>query len=240
MIATQDTFKRYEKKYLLSPTQYEALRAALEPYMGIDSYGRSTICNIYYDTDQFDLIRTSIEKPVYKEKLRLRSYGTPDTETKVFMELKKKYKGVVYKRRESLPLWQARDYLDRGIAPERDSQILREIGWFLKTWPVEPKVFLAYERTALFGREDANLRITFDENIRWRDTDLDLRRGDHGARILPDDRYLMEIKIPGAIPLWISRMLSDLCIYSTSFSKYGACYQQNLASSVAKGVISCA
>ena len=98
MATYQDVFARYEKKYKLTLSQYAALRRWLQDRMEVDSYGLHTICNIYYDTPDFQLIRTSLEKPVYKEKLRLRSYGVPGGDTPVFVELKKKLDGVVYKR----------------------------------------------------------------------------------------------------------------------------------------------
>ena len=225
---SQTVFKRYEKKYLLTPEQYEQLRKCLQEFMQIDEYGLHTISNIYFDTDTYELIRTSIEKPVYKEKFRLRSYGIPGQNDTVFLELKKKYKGVVYKRRVPMDLQQAMGYLvDKKQAVEK-TQILSEIDWFFKMYEPVPKVYIAYDRIAFFGKEDSNLRITFDTNIRWRDYDLDLSKGDYGEPIMEPDRFLMEIKIPGTMPLWLSHLLTKLGIYSNSFSKYGTCYQKNI------------
>ena len=171
MAIYQDVFKRYEKKYMMDRTQYEAIREALDERMEPDQFGRSTICNIYYDTDQFDLIRASLEKPAYKEKLRLRSYGVPDGDSTVFLELKKKYQGIVYKRRTQMTLREAQEYLEEGRRPREDSQILREIDYFLQYYTLYPKVMIAYDRVALYGKEDPALRVTFDEKIRWRDWD---------------------------------------------------------------------
>lgn len=224
----QHSFRRYEKKYFLTPQQYQALLPRLHPYMRADEYGRYTICNIYYDTDNFQLIRASLEKPVYKEKLRLRSYGVPDGEQKVFVELKKKFDHVVYKRRSVMPCDRAAAYLAGRACPDNGGQICREIDWFLNSYRLRPRVFIAYDRTALTGREDGELRITFDTGLRWRDTQLDLRAGDGGAPLLADDRILMEIKIPGSAPVWLSRILSELGIFPTSFSKYGLCYREHL------------
>ena len=227
--ATQFVFKRYEKKYLLDPVQYAELKSRLEKYMDADEYGRYTICNIYFDTDDYELIRTSLEKPVYKEKLRLRSYGVPKDNDRIFAEVKKKLDGVVYKRRTAMTAEEAGDFLIRGIKPSSaDGQILSEIEWFLSRYQPEPKIFLAYDRVALFGKEDPALRITFDRNIRWRDTDLDLRFGDWGEMVLPPDKILMEIKIPGTVPVWLGHMLSEIGLFPTSFSKYGTCYIQNI------------
>ncbi len=224
----QQSFKRFEKKYLLTPTQYEALSDGLRPYMRADQYGQYTICNIYYDTDNFQLIRTSLESPVYKEKLRLRSYGVPGDDQKVFVEIKKKFDHVVYKRRTVMPCARAVDYLAGHARPEAEDQICHEIDWFLKSYRPRPQVFIAYDRSALAGIENGELRVTFDTNLRWRDKDLDLRLGDAGQPILPQDRILMEIKIPGTAPVWLGRLLSRNGVFPTSFSKYGACYRQNL------------
>jgi len=224
-MAIQQVFKRYEKKYILTQSQEKAFLDAVADRMHMDKYGEHTICNIYFDTDDYDLIRASIEKPVYKEKLRLRSYGTADTpESEVFVELKKKYKGIVYKRRTRLALAEAEDYLYRGIHPKKDTQIIREIDWFLKMNRVSPKVYLAYDRRAYVGNENKDFRLTLDKNIRCRTDRLKLSEGSEGEKILDDEYTLMEIKIPGAMPVWMSAILSELNIYSNSFSKYGKYY----------------
>lgn len=223
-----NVFERIEKKYLLTEDKFNLLFQKIEPYMSIDKFGLHTICNIYYDTETFDLIRNSIEKPSYKEKFRLRSYGVPGDDSKVFLEIKKKYDHTVFKRRISLSLMEAENYLERGIKPKTDSQILREIDYFIKLYNPKKKVFIAYDRVALFGKEDENLRITFDIDIRSRTHDLDLRKGDYGKAINNFSGYLMEIKTSASLPLWLARILSELEIYPDSFSKYGAVYKQEL------------
>ena len=224
----QRCFQRYEKKYLLNREQYQKIRAGLAPYMEADEHGRYTICNLYYDTPDFQLIRASLDKPVYKEKLRMRSYGVPADGDSVFVELKKKYKGVVYKRRTVLEAGEALDYLAGRCSPRAKDQICREIDWFLGRYHPVPQVFIAYDREALAGLEDRVLRVTFDIDLRWRDTALDLRSGDGGERITSRDQILMEIKIPGSAPVWLSRLLSENSVFPTSFSKYGVCYRENL------------
>ncbi len=224
----QRCFQRYEKKYLLNPEQYQKIRAGLAPYMEADEHGRYTICNLYYDTPDFQLIRASLDKPVYKEKLRMRSYGVPADGDSVFVELKKKYKGVVYKRRTVLEAGEVLDYLAGRCSPRAKDQICREIDWFLGRYHPVPQVFIAYDREALAGLEDRVLRVTFDIDLRWRDTALDLRSGDGGERITSRDQILMEIKIPGSAPVWLSRLLSENSVFPTSFSKYGVCYRENL------------
>ena len=242
MAQIQEVFKRIEKKYMLNDIQYQALQQEMQDKMTKDAYGLHTISNIYYDTDNFELIRASIEKPVYKEKLRLRSYGPPKDDSTVFLELKKKFKGVVYKRRIDLSYREAQRYLQAGERPAKDGQILREIDWFLETYDLMPKVLLAYDRTAYFGNEDPNLRITFDENIRFRDTVIDLSKGSFGTPLLSPHQTLMEIKIPGTMPLWLAHTLTRLHIFPTSYSKYGACYKDYLINEAypAKGGIICA
>lgn len=224
---TQMVFQRYEMKYLLTRKQKEIILKAMEPYMEPDAYGRSTIRNIYYDTDNYRLVRKSMEQPVYKEKLRLRSYGTVGPGDKVFAELKKKYEGVVYKRRIDLPEKTAVDYLaGRRAAPDR-SQVTEEIDYFLRFYrTLEPKVFLSYEREAWYTREPGEFRVTFDENILWRETDLSLEKGVYGTPILKQGQTLMEIKTPGNIPLWMVKVLSGEEIRKTSFSKYGNAYTE--------------
>lgn len=221
----QSVFSRYEKKYLMPEKVYHELREHLEPYMQVDQYGLHTICNIYYDTPKFDLIRRSIEKPIYKEKLRLRSYGIPKMDSPVFLEIKKKYNKVVYKRRIQLTLQEAYDYVERGIRPDHECQILREIDFFLKRYPLQRGVYLAYDRIAMFQKDHPAFRVTFDQNIRSRQADMGLEKGDDGKRLLPKRYFLMESKVLGATPLWFTRILSELKIYPVSFSKYGNIYK---------------
>jgi len=220
-----NTFMRYELKYIMDDTQYAAFRKAIQPYTRADAYGRYTVCNLYYDTEDYALVRRSLEKPVYKEKLRLRSYGIPGAQDDVFFELKKKYKGQVYKRRVSMGLKELRDHLASGAMPDVSRQVMGEIDYFLSLYRPQPKIFIAYDRVALKGKDDESLRITFDENIRFRCDDLDLRSGDHGRRILDASQHVTEIKVHGAMPLWLSGALDRQHIYPASFSKYGYCYE---------------
>jgi len=223
-----NVFKRFEKKYLLTAEQEREFLRRIEGKMQIDEYGLHTICNIYFDTPDFDLIRNSIEKPIYKEKLRLRSYGVPESgDSKVFVELKKKFKGVVYKRRVGLKLKDAEAYLYDGIHPDKDNQIMREIDWFLKMNPVEPQVYLAYDRRAFFGVEDDKLRLTLDKNIRARKIKLRLGEGAVGEQLIDENCTLMEIKLPEYMPIWMADILSELEIKPISFSKYGTYYTEH-------------
>ena len=176
----QTVFNRYEKKYLLTYDVYLKLREKLKERMVVDEYGKHTICNIYYDTSDYELIRKSIDKPVYKEKLRLRSYGVPTLDTTVYLEIKKKYQKIVNKRRIGIKLSEAYNLIEKGIQPKENNQILNEINYFLKHYKLENKTFLAYDRIAMYDKKDHNFRITFDHNIRSRSYDTRLENGDYG------------------------------------------------------------
>ncbi len=266
----QDTFQRHELKYLLSPQQKSAVFAAMKGHMEGGRFQNSSISNIYFDTPDFLLIRHSLEKPIYKEKLRMRSYGIAKPDTMVFVELKKKYKSVVYKRRISLPLSQTENSLLRdgpgslgrrghtyspsgvGLPPAPPdvsggagqmenqtgaaSQIIREIDYFREFYQnLRPALFLSYQREAFSGIEEPDLRITFDENILWRREQLSLAYGPYGAPLLPPGSSLMEIKTPGAMPLWLSHTLSAHGVYKVSFSKYGKAYGEILKLQLSHG-----
>lgn len=221
----QAVFKRYEIKFLLTAAQKEAILQTMAPYMALDQYGRTTIRNVYFDTDNYRLIRRSIEKPVYKEKLRIRSYRRAEPGDKVFVELKKKYKGVVYKRRISMPEQQAMDWIC-GAAGAPDTQIGREVEYFRKHYQsLRPAVFLSYEREAYYSRDGSDLRVTFDDHIYARQDRLSLSQAVDGQPLLPEGMVLMEVKTPGAIPLWLTKHLTKARIFKTSFSKYGTAYQ---------------
>lgn len=224
------TFERRELKYRITDAQRAALEAAFGARMVPDEHGESTICNIYYDTADYRLIRASLEKPAYKEKLRLRSYGVTEPGGEVFLELKKKYKGIVYKRRITPPEDAAGEFI-AGRAPLGEhGQIGREIEYFTAFYaPLLPAVHLSYERSAWFSREDRDLRITFDKNIRFRQEDVSLTLPAGGRRILPEGESLMEIKAAAALPLWLVSELDTLGIYQSTFSKYGEAYKAILA-----------
>ena len=234
---TKLTFERYEKKYLLSREQYEKLFRALEGRIVPDQYHKSTVCSLYYDTDDYALIRRSLDAPVYKEKLRLRSYSVPDADGEVFVELKKKYQGMVYKRRIAMRAREATAYLAGEAPAPENSQMTRELDWFLRSNRVSPKAYIACDRTAWVAKEQPELRITFDENLRWRVNDLDLTRGSAGESLIAPGEVLMEIKIPGTSPMWLARLLSDQGIFPRSFSKYGSCYQNEILNDFFNGVM---
>lgn len=225
-MAYQAIFKRYEMKYMLTRQQKAGLMRVMLEHMALDEYGRTTICNLYFDTPSYRLIRRSLEKPAYKEKLRVRSYGTAAENGPVFVELKKKYEDVVYKRRVSMPNGEASAWLRGAAAPKRPGQITREIDYVRSYYDdLKPVVFLSYEREAFYSKDGSDFRVTFDENILCREEHLTLTESAWGTPLLPGGMVLMELKTPGGIPLWMTQFLTRERIYKTSFSKYGTAYQ---------------
>ena len=231
-----EVFNRHELKYLMNEDEVQRIESELMRYMELDEYNKThefyTISNIYYDTKDNNLIRTSLCKPKYKEKLRLRAYGVPKIDEKVYLEIKKKVNGIVNKRRTSLKLQEAYDFTSTGVKPEireyMNPQVIKEIEYILKIYDLEPKIYLAYDRKAMFSKENRDLRITFDTNIRTRRNDLKLEQGDYGEKLLEDGLWLMEVKAERSLPLWLTKLLSDYKIFRTSFSKYGREYEKML------------
>ncbi len=241
------TFKRKEVKFLLDMNQFTELLKVIDLYMEPDKYcvgGREYgIYNVYYDTADSFLIRESIAKPYYKEKLRVRSYFSPAApEDKVYVEIKKKIGGIVTKRRVSMTLRQAEIYLKTGIRPQTDkyldNQVLDEIDVFRKNYKIAPAQYISYQRMAFFGKDNKDFRLTFDRNITDRRFDVSLGKESYGRQIIRADQRLMEIKITDSIPLWLSEALSRLGIYKTSFSKYGRAYKHFVSEKITneKGV----
>ncbi len=215
--------------------QFEAVKAECAKHMTADEYCENdkhyTIYNIYYDTEQDDVILHSLSKPFFKEKLRLRSYNPIVAESDiVYLELKNKVNGIVYKRRSAMTLGEAERFVETGEKPQLasfiDNQVANEIAYFLSRYRVSSKLYLSYERLAFFGNEDRGLRVTFDRNILTRREHVDFRSGDYGHELLASDVCLMEVKFYGAMPLWLTVLLSGLRAYCAGFSKYGTEYKQ--------------
>jgi len=232
MMEPKMIFKRYELKYLIDDDQTDAVYNALEEHMNLDSYGHSSIRNIYLDTDNFLLASRSIEKPLYKEKLRFRSYGTAAKDGKIFVELKKKYDGVVYKRRLSMPLDKAMEWFTTDTNDYPKTQIGEEID-FLRTryQGIRPAMYLTYEREAYYSKDGGDLRITIDNNIQARMKDIDLTSEPGGHQVLPEGYLLMEIKTMYGYPKWLTKVLGDNRLYKSSFSKYGNAYKEMILKS---------
>ncbi|GAB6991046.1 polyphosphate polymerase domain-containing protein [Paenibacillus pini] len=231
-----EVFNRYENKYLMDSKAFYNIYNDLMKYMEPDEHNKDdkfyTISNLYYDTEHHSLIRTSLAKPKYREKLRIRSYGVPSSEDKVYLELKKKVFGLVNKRRTPLRLSEAYDFVQTGHAPTyrngMNKQVIDEIEYFLSRYELQPMVYLTYDRIALFCKGNRDLRITFDTNIRSRRHDLTLEAGTYGEQLMERGQWLMEVKAEKTIPVWLSKMLSEHQMYRTSFSKYGNEYKKSI------------
>lgn len=221
-------FRRKETKYLLSKEKYDELMKELKRYVEKDKYYKSTICNIYFDTDNYDLIINSINKPKYKEKIRIRSYNIPRLEDNIFLELKKKYDGIVGKRRINIKLKDFYSFLKTGNLVNDDLQIKSELEYYFKKYELKPKLYLAYDRLSYYSKDNKEFRITFDRNLRSREEDMNLELGDSGKLYFKEDTYIMETKVLDTYPIWFTKILSKLKIYPISFSKYGSIYSSKI------------
>lgn len=237
-MSDQMIFKRYELKYMLTQEQKAKIEQLMASYMALDPHGEATIRNIYFDTSNYRLIRHSIEHPAYKEKLRIRSYQKVEANDSVFVELKKKYDSIVYKRRMVLPERQAMDCLCNGIPIPEESQIAQEINYFCSYYEdLMPAVFLSYHREAFYAVDGSDFRITFDNQILYRQNAISLTKDIFGTPLLDSTMSLMEIKTSGGIPLWMTAFLSENKIFKTSFSKYGAAYKKIMQEQTKGGVL---
>lgn len=216
-------FKRVEKKFLLTEKEYNELFKKIKKKLKPDKYFESTICNVYYDNINNDLLINSIERPIYKHKVRLRSYNVPKLDDDVFLEIKSKYKKVVGKRRVKLKLRDFKKY-EKTKKYNENSQIMKEIDYLFNYYDLKPSYYVAYDRKCYVGKEDELLRITIDTNLRSRTDHLTLEYGDKGELYFDQNMYIIEIKTLGAMPLWLVRSLSELKIYTRSFSKIGNIY----------------
>ncbi len=221
--------------------QYREMMDFLQDYMTFDKYCVNeqvySLLNIYFDTPDNVLIGRSTDKPLYKEKLRLRSYFPPkDENAKVFFEIKQKFDGCVTKRRVVMRYGEALHLIRTHHPPEQlkdpsyiNVQVAKEIAKMYERYPgLAPAVFIAYDRIAMFGKDDPELRITFDRNIRTRRENPTFEYGTDGTQLLPEDKYLMEIKIPNTMPMWLANYLSTHRIFNSSFSKYGKEYEYRI------------
>lgn len=220
-----NVFERVEQKYLINKREKDKLFKKINDNIEKDKYFETTICNIYFDTIDNDLIINSIEKPIYKDKIRLRSYGTPGMDDYVFLEIKNKYKGIVGKRRIKLTLREFYNYIEKGIYDE-DNHIMKELDYYIKYYKLIPRIYIAYDRKSYVGKDNKLLRITIDCNLKSRRDNLKIEYGSEGEKYFDEDMYILEIKSLGSMPLWLVNALSELKIYPNSFSKYGSIYKK--------------
>lgn len=242
-MAAIQTFARKEIKFLLNEQQYWSILPLLAEYMNPDKFcldGKEYgIYNIYYDTPDDFLIRESLSKPYYKEKIRLRSYLSPaQPDDTVFLEIKKKIGGIVNKRRVTMTLAQAEMYMQNSIRPDFDGkyiqdQVMDEIDAFRFRYDIQPKQYISYQRAAYFGKHDPDFRLTFDRALTGRRSDISLKQQSYGDLLIPENYRLMEVKIADSMPIWLAEELARLQIYKTSFSKYGRAYEMYIQNQLA-------
>jgi len=226
MELSSNIFQRIEEKYFMDKETKDKFFHNISNYINKDKYYKSEILSIYFDNDNKDIVRRSLDKPLYKDKIRLRSYGTPNLDSDVFLEIKNKYEGVTGKRRVILKLSEFYDYLYNNKI--KDNQIMKEIDYLFKYYDLKPNCFVSYDRLSYIGKEDLGLRITVDNNLKGRIDDLRLENGNYGDKFFEDDIYIMEIKTLNSMPLWLTNELSKLNIFPISFSKYGEIYKKEV------------
>ncbi len=229
-------FDRVEKKYLITSAQKKKLLKTIKKYMQPDGYHKSEVYNIYFDNDNYDLIIQSIDHPEFKEKLRARSYGGYD---RVFLEIKTKIKGidanVGYKRRVMITHKDFAELVDgkttlaelsaRSIENNNDLQIAKEVDYLISHFNLKPKILVYYDRESYKGED--NLRITFDENLKYSHQNLSFTKGKRDKIYFKDKRnVIMEVKAHGIIPLWLAEIMSAEKIYPQQFSKIGKVYEK--------------
>ena len=229
--------KRYELKYLLDDWQTAFLKDRLKGHMALDQYGRTSIASLYYDTPTCRLIRSSIEKPEFKERIRLRSYGLATEASPVYLELKRKAEGIVYKRRVKSTIPQVEQFFagsgdicanGSGTAGGSGGQINREITYFRDYYgALEPACLIICDREAYF-EPGGDLRLTIDYAPRCRADHLDLTYSMEGIPLRPPGHTILEIKVQDAMPLWLARILDEGRIRRSSFSKYGEAFRRQL------------
>lgn len=224
MDTSNNIFQRVEEKYFMDKKTKDLFFKNIKKYIDKDKYYESEILSIYFDNDNKDIVRRSLDKPIYKDKIRLRSYGRPNLDSNVFLEIKNKYQGLTGKRRIMLTLGEFYDYFYNNKM--KNTQIMKEIDYLFKYYDLKPNCFVSYDRLSYKGKDDVDLRITVDSNLKGRTNDLKLEDGNYGDKYFDEDIYIMEIKTLNSMPLWLTKELSELKIFPISFSKYGEIYKK--------------
>ena len=228
-----ENFSRYEFKFPVKYDDMDRMLDDLAPYVGQDEHtdenGYYTISSIYLDNDTWQCFYETINRDKYRQKVRLRVYGSVDNNSICFFELKAKFKGLVGKRRVKMRLGDAMTFIkecNAGHDPDINTfecsnrQILKELKHIILTKSLKPTVVVSYERLALFSKDDPDLRITFDVNIRTRDTELDLTKGTGGDYVTSEDTAILEVKTSKNIPYWLVGILKKYNYKDQTFSKY--------------------
>lgn len=224
-----EIFTRKEQKYLITVQQYDALVDQMKLHMRPDKNGQNgyyTVTSLYFDNADHTIYYETKNKLKFRQKLRLRVYDDADIYDKAFFEIKQKHKKVVNKRRMLLPLSEARRYLKESPITSVDQlessnpQVFQEIDHFRRLYQLHPEMIISYDRHALHGIEDDNLRVTFDLNLRCRNYDLNLEHGSYGKQVIDPNLVVLEVKVDHSVPLWLTRLLQDLQCEQKSASKY--------------------
>ncbi len=224
-----EIFKRKEQKYLITLDQYSLLLEQIMPYMRSDKFGvdgRYIVSSLYFDSDDHNIYFETKNKLTFRQKLRLRTYNETGIDETAFFEVKQKHNNVVNKRRMLLPLEEAYHYLEKGDKKHlkdfhtSNLQVLREIDHFRTLYKLKPEMVVSYERHALHGIDNPDLRITFDFNLRCRNDDLLLEHGSDGEQFIDNNLIVLEVKVNDSVPLWLTRILQALQCEQRSASKY--------------------
>ncbi len=234
-----EVFNRYELKFILDKSMAQEMIQALKGHVMLDQYGDGEgfyrIINLYYDTEDHLFFHETVNRQEFRQKLRLRAYNKVSIDTPVFLEIKKKYDGVVYKRRTMLTLQDAYAFLAKGqeqqdysVYDASNVQILGEVAFLKRFYSLAPKVVVSYDRQAFLGIKENDLRITFDSNLRKRESDLKLESGPWGELFMDASSYILEIKVNGRIPLWLAQILSGFQCWRQGYSKYTSSYNAEL------------
>lgn len=225
----QKQFKRKESKYILDKETFALFKKDLAEYMVADQFAKSTITNIYFDNEDFDMIQDAIAKKNGREKVRMRIYDVqPSATSQAFLEIKKKEEGIGYKFRLTSNPKAAVNYVERGLADATitDFQVTSELKNLRQRYgKISPKMYIYYDRSSFKGKADKKVRLTIDQNLIYRDFDLLSNQGKYGYPLLDTNLMIMEIKVAGEKPEWLNQLLEKYQIEKKSFSKYGNAYR---------------
>ena len=235
----ETNFKRIEKKYIVDKEDLDRLLEDLREYLVEDDFPNSSITNIYFDTEDFQVIRDSIAKKNEREKIRMRTYATdPKPSSQVFLELKKKdAQGIGHKFRLATNLGDIQIFMGNGDTvhvPSENKQLVDELSQLRDKYQgLDARMYIFYNRFSLKEKHtikkqpQTKIRITIDQNLTYRDYDVDILSGVYGNKLVGEGKVVMEIKTPGEQPLWLKTILEKHGIEPKSFSKYGTAYRKS-------------
>jgi SPX domain protein involved in polyphosphate accumulation len=224
---------RFELKYLTRFDTYQRIIRQLDPYAERDGYagelGRYSIISLYYDSPELACYWDKINGVPYRNKLRIRQYGSMAGSDDAYIEVKQKLLASIRKIRTRMKLTQAYDLLAAAhqraetsevIDRSPEDEVLNHVMYLRSLYNLEPKAIISYEREPYVGRYDHHLRMTFDLNLRSRAEDLRLESGPWGKYIMSPDIVLVEMKVDGRIPEWFISLVAEHNLEPCRFSKY--------------------